>query len=47
MSRITSGRIKKKAGKKCVYNPADLEMALSETRQKIQYPKVHLTVSIN
>jgi hypothetical protein len=33
MSRIISGRIKKKAGKKCVYNPADLEVALPETRQ--------------
>jgi hypothetical protein len=29
MSRITSGRAKKKAGK-CVYNPADLEVALPE-----------------
>jgi hypothetical protein len=30
MNRITSGRIKKKAGKNCVYNPADLEAALPE-----------------
>jgi hypothetical protein len=28
MGGITSGRIKKKAGKKCVYNPADLEAVL-------------------
>jgi hypothetical protein len=28
MNRITTGRIMKKAGKKCVYNPADLEVAL-------------------
>jgi len=54
-SRITSGRIKKKAGKKCVYSPADLEVTLPEIRdsiakksnsQKVKYPKVHLTVSI-
>ena len=30
MSRITSGNIKKKKEKKCVYNPADLEAALPE-----------------
>jgi hypothetical protein len=28
MNRITTGRIMKKAGKKRVYNPADLEVAL-------------------
>jgi hypothetical protein len=41
--------------KKCVYNPADLEVALTEIRggtakkggsETVQYPKVHLTVSI-
>jgi hypothetical protein len=30
MGGITSGRIKKKGGKKCVYNPADVEEALLE-----------------
>jgi hypothetical protein len=30
MSWITSDRIKKRAGKKCVYNPADLEATLSD-----------------
>jgi len=34
MSRITSGRIKKKAGKR-VYKPADLEAVLPETRGDI------------
>jgi hypothetical protein len=32
MNMIISGRIKKKAGKNCVYNPADLEEALLELR---------------
>jgi len=33
---ITSGRIKKKAGKNCVYNPADLEAALPELRGDVK-----------
>jgi len=35
LSNITSGRIKKKEGKTCVDNPADLEAALPETRGDI------------
>jgi hypothetical protein len=30
LSWITSDRIKKRAGKKCVYNPVDLEATLPE-----------------
>jgi hypothetical protein len=35
MNKITSGRIKKKNEKKCVYNPTGLEAALQGTRGDI------------
>jgi hypothetical protein len=35
MNRITSGRIKKTAGKKCVYNPADLGVTLPKIQEGI------------
>lgn len=34
MSRIVCGNIKKKTGKKCVYNPTDLEAAVPEIQQR-------------
>jgi hypothetical protein len=54
MSRITTGRIKKKAGKKYVYHPADLGAALLEIRggiakkaaPRVKYLKVHIKVSL-
>jgi len=38
-TRITFGRIKKKARKKCVYNPADLQVALPESQGGIPKKK--------
>jgi len=56
ISKITSGRIKKKSMKICVYNPAELWTILQEIRgsiakkqggrKEVQYSKVQLTVSI-
>jgi hypothetical protein len=54
MSRITSGRIKKKVGEKYVYHPADLEAALPEIRggtakkaaPRVKYLKVNIKVSL-
>jgi len=55
MSRITSGSAKKKRQEKCVYNPADLEVALPEIQKgiikkvaaRVNYSKVHNRVSID
>jgi len=38
---LTSGGIKKKAGKKCVYNPADLRAALRAIQQGINKKSGH------
>jgi len=48
MSRITSGRIIKKAGKEKAFRTLWLRGSVEKKRscEKVKYPKVHLTVSL-
>jgi hypothetical protein len=48
MSRITSGRIRKKAGKKKCLQPCSFKgvQKKKSRSEKVKYPKVHLTVSL-
>jgi hypothetical protein len=48
MSRITSGRIIKKAGKEKVFTTLRLQGSVKKksSSEKVKYPKAHLTVSL-